>query len=178
MDLLKRTRAEGHLIGNHTFGHQDLCAISADEISQEIIAGEAAVGCHLSPARLLRPPYGSVNNQVGSIAHSLNYELMFWNVDPRDWDPEHQDGSWAESAMQQLQICTEAVIILHDRYVSTAAHLERFICMAEISRRSPAFFGVAAPMSVDWIIGWNRRPGLPDVWRRDNQSCHHNVRST
>lgn len=175
-DLLKRTKAEGHMIGNHTFSHRDLCTIRADDISQEILAGETAVGCHLSPTRLLRPPYGSVNNQVGYIAHSLEYELMFWNVDPRDWDPEKQDGSWAESAMQQLQLSTEAVIVLHDRYVSTAAHLERFISMAGIAHRSPAFFGGTAPVSADWIIGWNRRPGLPHVWRRDSQSCDYHVK--
>ncbi len=64
-ELLKRMKAEGHTIGNHTKSHRQLNTLSYDQVSQEIDAGNAAIKKATGQGtRWVRPPYGATNATV------------------------------------------------------------------------------------------------------------------
>ncbi len=129
--LVRRTVAEGHWIGNHTFtdsaplGRMDRAA-ALREFEQ---AEEALVGLHQSQ-KLFRPP-GSA--QLGkhlllpAIVEKLQqggYTCVLWNSVPGDYrDPE----GWLERAVSDCQSRDWTLLVLHDKPNGAMAHLEEFI---------------------------------------------------
>ena len=58
-EILRRMLGEGHLIGNHTFSHRDLTALSEKEAEQEVIrAGNAIYEAAGVYTAFIRPPFG------------------------------------------------------------------------------------------------------------------------
>lgn len=76
-DLAADVRDAGHTIGNHTDTHPSLPSLSTAQMRTEIDRGVSS--------KCLRPPNGSVNPSVRSLAHDLGLNLVLWDVDPRDW---------------------------------------------------------------------------------------------
>ncbi len=83
---VKRIKAEGHTIGNHSYTHSDLAAMSEASVNDELVKTQTALRSltGVTPD-LFRPPYGSLGPSVyGPVArNSLN--IMMWSIDPRDW---------------------------------------------------------------------------------------------
>lgn len=87
-DVARRTLAEGHEIGNHTWSHRFLTLQSSHSIATELEqtheAVEAAVG---APPTTLRPPYGAVTKRMTRwIDHRFGYPTVLWSVDAEDWE--------------------------------------------------------------------------------------------
>ncbi len=85
-NTVKRIKAEGHTIGNHSYTHVDLTKLSdagiADELSRTQKAIKDIAGVQ---ADLFRPPYGSMNAKVFDGMTKQQLSLMMWSIDPRDW---------------------------------------------------------------------------------------------
>lgn len=85
-DLVRRELAEGHEIGNHTYSHANLRKSGYDAVMSEILDMENAVyenteyRCHL-----LRPPGGLYGDPVCHAAEMLDYTVILWSIDTRDW---------------------------------------------------------------------------------------------
>ena len=84
----RRTVAEGHTIGSHTWSHPQLPTLSlAAQVSQ--IQGDIDIWwsvARASPAPFFRPPYGLHNATTLAAASSLGFAYtMLWNVDPSDY---------------------------------------------------------------------------------------------
>jgi peptidoglycan/xylan/chitin deacetylase (PgdA/CDA1 family) len=79
---------DGHRLGNHSWNHRDFTTLDANSIRWQIKTTEAAAN-HIAAgpgmAPLLRPPNGSVSEQVGNVAAELGYEIVLWDWDTRDW---------------------------------------------------------------------------------------------
>ena len=75
--------AAGHGLGNHTYNHPSLPAVSRQRMSDEVAKTAAAIGGRDNGC--LRPPYGARNAAVSSNAEQLGYQLVLWTIDPRDW---------------------------------------------------------------------------------------------
>jgi peptidoglycan/xylan/chitin deacetylase (PgdA/CDA1 family) len=77
----------GHVLGNHTYDHQDLTKLSSSGIARELQQCESialnTVGVSTQP--LMRPTYGSVNATLRQVAANLGYQSILWNWDTRDW---------------------------------------------------------------------------------------------
>lgn len=86
-DTVKRIAEEGHIIGNHTWDHQDLAKLPPESIHNEIAKTDEMIKkiTGQSPS-LFRAPYGAVNEQVKSDAASSGHMLIGWSVDTMDWD--------------------------------------------------------------------------------------------
>jgi len=87
--IIKRMHAEGHIIGSHTWSHQDLTTLSREEIKEEITQLEDYIYKYIGkkPA-FVRPPYGSGNGntKVANTLKKLGYKAaVIWNVDTMDW---------------------------------------------------------------------------------------------
>jgi peptidoglycan/xylan/chitin deacetylase (PgdA/CDA1 family) len=90
-ELIQQIAADGHEIGSHSFFHPLFTAAPPVTATQEIVTTEAvidwAVGYHI-PMRYFRFPYGGRNDATRQHAAALGYQSVFWDIDPRGWDPE------------------------------------------------------------------------------------------
>jgi peptidoglycan/xylan/chitin deacetylase (PgdA/CDA1 family) len=115
-ELIDRMKAEGHVVGNHTYSHANLTKLSEEDIRREIERG-AGEG-------LLRLPYGASNALVKSVAAELGYRIYGWNVDPADWK-----GGSAQEIVETVmrQVKPGSVIVLHLEGKHTAEALKHMI---------------------------------------------------
>lgn len=85
-DMVKRIIREGHVIGNHSYDHAQLKKLSQERFIRQIQQTEDV----LTPLagytpRLVRPPYGAVNDAELAWLKEQGYLTVNWNVDPQDW---------------------------------------------------------------------------------------------
>ena len=110
-DIVLRMHDEGHLIGNHTYSHMQLCEGNREEFKKELIATslviEEIIGSEVS---YVRPPYGVWDKNM---EEELNMIPVFWTVDPLDWcilDAQ----SIAEAVFDNVK--ENDIILMHDYY--------------------------------------------------------------
>ena len=85
--IVRRTVAEGHEIGNHTHTHRLLSKLSDSEVRTELSRCRDAIGraAGVQP-RTMRPPYGGLLQRQRELVHSeFGYPTILWSVDPLDW---------------------------------------------------------------------------------------------
>ena len=116
-ELVKRMVEEGHVVGNHTFHHPDMSAISSlDSFRQELdsvrelyqtITGEEMI-------RYYRPPQGKYSEENLKMAKELGYHTFFWSLAYVDWKTDAQPTE--EEAYKKLigRIHPGAIVLLHN----------------------------------------------------------------
>ncbi|MFD1774572.1 polysaccharide deacetylase family protein [Paenibacillus rhizophilus] len=84
--LVKRIVREGHSIGNHSYNHPQFSKLSVRQFRSQIIRTENIINkiARFKP-RLIRPPYGEINEQQLKWSESHGYKLVNWSVDSLDW---------------------------------------------------------------------------------------------
>jgi peptidoglycan/xylan/chitin deacetylase (PgdA/CDA1 family) len=70
-------RAEGSNIGNHTYNHPDLTALTAGQIRWQVTHGPRG--------RCMRPPYGATNPRVRHVIAEQGLREVLWSIDTLDW---------------------------------------------------------------------------------------------
>ena len=76
----------GHEIGNHTFSHRKFDRLGAEELRREIFACEEAISTVSdAPVRFIRPPEGQMSDTMRQVMGELDYRVILWDVDTRDW---------------------------------------------------------------------------------------------
>lgn len=85
-ELVRRIQREGHEIGNHTYNHANLKKTNTVNIRNEIEHAENAI-LQIGDQRpkLLRPPGGLYDGRVCDAACALDYDIILWTIDTRDW---------------------------------------------------------------------------------------------
>jgi peptidoglycan/xylan/chitin deacetylase (PgdA/CDA1 family) len=85
--LERRMLADGDMIGDHTWTHPDMTTLSSSEQTSqlEMTANAITQATHGFHTCLWRPPYGSQNSEVVSLARSLGLITIQWDVDTVDW---------------------------------------------------------------------------------------------
>ncbi len=132
-DLVRRMRAEGHIVANHTWSHAKLTELPDEEVRREIRRG-AQEG-----SDLFRPPYGAIDARVRGIVQSMGLRTMLWDIDTRDWDNTSAD----EITRITLNNARPgAVVLLHLHGEHTAEALPRMI---DGLRNQGYTFGLPAP---------------------------------
>ncbi|OUM68769.1 carbohydrate esterase family 4 protein, partial [Piromyces sp. E2] len=86
--LVQRMYNEGHVVGSHTYNHQDLTQLSSQQIIEEMQQLENAVYNAIGkrPA-FMRPPYGSGNGNQTVMSTLQSFGITAactWAVDPMD----------------------------------------------------------------------------------------------
>ena len=78
--VMSRMSSSGHSVQNHTMNHPYLVRLKSDKATAELsscsTAIEAATGRRPTT---YRPPYGSHNDRIDSIASSLGMQKVMWN---------------------------------------------------------------------------------------------------
>ncbi|WKE54360.1 polysaccharide deacetylase family protein [Corynebacterium tuberculostearicum] len=116
-ELLKRMKAEGHTIGNHTKSHRQLNTLSYEQVSQEIDAGNAAISKATGQGtRWVRPPYGATNATVDQATRDKGVSQALWDVDTVDWKDRNSDHV-CSSAVQGAH--AGSIVLMHDIHPTT-----------------------------------------------------------
>jgi len=85
-DLVQRIHREGHILGNHSFTHPQFRNRSVQQFQQEICRTEKTLSGIIGyRPKLLRPPYGEINEEQVKWAMKNGYTIVNWNVDSLDW---------------------------------------------------------------------------------------------
>lgn len=115
-DLLMRMVQEGHLIGNHSWGHPDMSRLPPGRIKSELDQLKTQVQTVTGQKEMpfMRPPSGIFNERLLGIARELGYTNVFWSIAyENDWDPKRQRG-WKYAFNKVVnQLHPGAVIMLH-----------------------------------------------------------------
>ena len=85
-DVLKLTAEQGHEIGNHTYNHNYIKSKNKDKIYSEITKTSDVIYqiCGYKTC-LFRSPGGIVTDELKEVSKKLNYKIILWNVDTKDW---------------------------------------------------------------------------------------------
>ena len=120
-ELLRREVAEGHEIGNHTFTHPNISAISPTQFQLELSATQhllaSVVGRH---SLLFRPPYAvdaepETIDQIRPVelAAEQGYLVVGMQIDPGDWERPGVDEIVRRTAAE-AERGEGNMILLHD----------------------------------------------------------------
>lgn len=117
-EILKRMDAEGHVIGNHSYAHQNLtkgaAAAMQDQVNKCAAIIRGAVG--YDPV-LLRPPGGNYDNRLLGYAKEKGVSVVNWTVDTRDWEHRNKDTILATAFRQgKYGVQDGAIVLMHDVY--------------------------------------------------------------
>ncbi|WP_438444996.1 polysaccharide deacetylase family protein [Gorillibacterium sp. sgz5001074] len=86
-DAVTYTSSKGMPVGNHSWDHSKLTALSATERKENLERTnrllEELTG---QPVSLFRPPYGALDASVTETAQGLKLKLLLWNRDAEDWN--------------------------------------------------------------------------------------------
>ncbi|MFH0917131.1 MAG: polysaccharide deacetylase family protein [bacterium] len=105
--MIKKIKAAGHEVENHTWSHPILTQVSPERLRSEISRTNEVIG----GSRFLRPPYGTYDAAVAAQAGSMGLRLALWTVDTLDWKYPSVD-----SIMSYVKAQTKpgAIILMHD----------------------------------------------------------------
>jgi len=146
-DVVGRVIADGHELGNHTFSHANLSKLSYRKECEEIMSAENAVFEENEyRTRLLRPPGGLYNDSIFRIADRLDYTVILWTIDTRDWAHNKVENITKEVLGKAK---SGDIILFHD-YIAkkspTPESLEKII--PELKRRGFSFVTVSELLGI------------------------------
>ncbi len=111
-DIARKVAAEGHAVGNHTYGHPSLTSSSDHEILDELRLAqtviEDATGRRVT---MFRPPYGHTDERVLRLAGEQGLAQVMWTGTTLDW--KVRDAERIRAAVLRLAR-RDAVILMHD----------------------------------------------------------------
>jgi len=116
--LMKRMVAEGHEVGNHTWTHGKLTAMSDTAVRSELDrTRDAIVAATGIKPRTMRPPYGALSTrQRNWIFKEYGYPTILWDVDPQDWK---KPGTGVIKSRIVNGSRSGSIILLHDLHSSS-----------------------------------------------------------
>lgn len=85
-DIVNAIKESGYEIGSHGFKHDNYSTLTDEEIRKQISSAHTILTAMTGQEpKLIRMPNGDFDKRVLSIAQSLNYTVIQWDTDSRDW---------------------------------------------------------------------------------------------
>jgi len=93
-DYVKRMKAEGHLVGNHTVRHLSSPELTPEELAAELsevaVTMKELTGYDMDP--FFRPPMGEYSERTLKATQDMGYVSIFWSMAYYDYDINNQPG--------------------------------------------------------------------------------------
>jgi peptidoglycan/xylan/chitin deacetylase (PgdA/CDA1 family) len=137
-ELVRRIRAEGHLIGNHSWSHTNLAWTLASRVRLELArTNETLRQITGARVRFFRPPFGGRRPAVFRIARELGLMPVLWNAMTSDWSDLSAQRIADRLARDRIDTMRAhglaANIVLHDGgHRDSSANREPSVTAAEI----------------------------------------------
>lgn len=126
-DDVKYIAGQGHDLGNHSENHKNMSRLSEKEIRSELQSVHDRVreltGIEMT---LFRPPYGDYNSKVISVADSMGYYPIQWDVDSLDWK-DYGTKSIIDTVINNTHLGKGSIILMHNGAKYTPNALEAVI---------------------------------------------------
>jgi peptidoglycan/xylan/chitin deacetylase (PgdA/CDA1 family) len=112
-DMICRIIDEGHEIGNHTWSHRLTWKLGRDAIIYELNKTERVI-CEVSDFRpkLFRPPDGRNSVAITQAAKEMDYRVILWTIDTRDWEPKTKSADIISNITSNVH--SGSIILCHD----------------------------------------------------------------
>jgi peptidoglycan/xylan/chitin deacetylase (PgdA/CDA1 family) len=139
---------EGHLVLNHTWSHPHLPALTPAQVSSQVLRTQDVLrkaGAPL-PFKLLRPPFGDVDDAVSAELATLGYHHVNWDVVAVDWDVATTSDQIRDTIVAAFR--PGLVILMHDGPIDSAAGPAVEIALPQViaaGRRAGYCFGQLSP---------------------------------
>lgn len=146
-EVVRRIVREGHTLGNHTYTHADLSALSSEQVREELRATQEAVDRALGyryPMTLMRPPYGEPYfrnaDALPAFEAAMRDERMYpvlWTMDSNDSLQDARRASIVKSVAEAKIVLdreeNDGVLLLHDTQLATVEALPLVISYYELA---------------------------------------------
>ncbi|ORY58035.1 uncharacterized protein BCR38DRAFT_75238 [Pseudomassariella vexata] len=163
--IIRRMHAEGHQVASHTWSHQDLGKITAQQRQEQIIKNEVALVDILGffPT-YFRPPYTSCPGDCYSDLRKFGYHIVNYDVDTVDWkgDYTYSQNAFTSALSKYAPAASSWISLAHDIQPNTVHSLAQY--MIDQIRK----FGYE-PVTVGECLGdpaanWYRNPANGQAW--------------
>jgi len=124
-EVLARAVELGNEVIGHSWDHARLTEATEEEIIQQINDTSSAIedATGMRPS-IYRPPYGSFDNEVKRISEELGYAILYWSVDPVDWQDRDADIIY-DAVMDAVR--DGSIVLAHEIHLSTIEAMERLV---------------------------------------------------
>ncbi|GAA3018927.1 hypothetical protein GCM10020229_32690 [Kitasatospora albolonga] len=142
-ELIRRIRAEGHRLCDHSVDHpQPFAALPRQRMVEEIVDAKAMIVQAGGPGTQVpwfRAPGGAFTDENRSVAARNGLRPLGWSVDPRDWS---RPGADTILSRVQHDLRPGGVVLLHDGggdRSQTVSALARLLPWLAANGYGPAF---------------------------------------
>ncbi len=93
-EYVKRMKAEGHLVGNHTVRHLSSPELTPEELEAELteVAKTMFEKTGYQIDSFFRPPMGEYSERTLKVTQDMGYASIFWSIAYYDYDVNNQPG--------------------------------------------------------------------------------------
>lgn len=124
--LLNSMLENGHVIGNHSYGHSNWFPFkTVQTLRQEILETNAIIEeVTKKPTRYFRPPFGVLNPSIAGALNNLNLITVGWNI--RSLDTKNEAGEVVFNRIRK-KMKDGDIILLHDTSENILEILEKLL---------------------------------------------------
>lgn len=146
-ETMKLLAESGYEIGNHTYSHRNLKKMSEAEIEAEFKkCSEALLRFGVKPT-VMRPPEGFFTDEVVKVSRTMQYDIILWSIDTRDWAHTPADDI-VKSVLDNVK--GGDIILMHDYLSGYGGTCEALhVIIPELQRRGFEFVTVSELISAD-----------------------------
>jgi peptidoglycan-N-acetylmuramic acid deacetylase len=129
-ELVKRMVEEGHAVGNHTYHHPNMSAISDSASFEKELSDVEQLFTEITGAEMAnyyRPPQGKYKEENLKMAQEMGYQTFFWSLAYVDWNVDAQPTK--EQAFEKLlsRIHPGAIVLLHSTSTTNGEILDELL---------------------------------------------------
>jgi peptidoglycan/xylan/chitin deacetylase (PgdA/CDA1 family) len=148
--LVRRIAAEGHAVGNHTWGHRHPWTLPPAVAQSEVRDGAAAISDILgSRPAFYRPPHGRLRHCMNEEAEAGGQTVVLWSRSAVDWGLL---GTARRISARLDKVSAGDIVLMHDggrgvnKPAELAAVLPSFLDAASRRRLNPSPLREALPV--------------------------------
>lgn len=115
--IFERLIAENHLVGNHTYNHNNGWKTETEVYQESFLRTEKIILEKIAhAAKIFRPPYGKITPKQAFLIKQYGYEIIMWDVLSADFDLEQSP----EQCLDNLKKHTQkgSIVVFHDNIKS------------------------------------------------------------